>query len=342
MANPAWKFYPTDEFLKLPRDPDPWLIKPLVPAAGWVSLYGEPKKARKSYLALGMANAVGDRSVKDWLGFNVVKHGHVLYVQVDTPHDVWAKRIADIKSGDYGYSFKNVWHASIQYMPYPFNIAEHEDILATMVQDVTQQAGEQPVFIIYDTARKMHALDENSSQDMTLFMSALENVAGRDKAKLIISHQKKYGVETNGKDEHEAEGGDLMKGMRGSGAVVGAADTIIKMSPKGNMYFQGRAVGESHKKLSFEHVHKKSPCAGASNCMGYVWVPDEDPTKVAARRLLNTYASGSIRSLAKLLATERGIELEAARSILSRMPEAQGRKGAETVTVETPSEDTSE
>lgn len=329
-TNASWKFYPTDEFLQLPRDPDPWLIKPLVPAAGWVSLYGEPKKARKSYLALGMANAVGDRSHKEWLGFPVVKHGHVLYVQLDTPHDVWAKRIEDIRTGDYGYSFKNVWHASIQYMPYPFNIAEHEDILYQMVHDVTREAGEPPVFIIYDTSRKMHALDENSSQDMTLFMSALENVAGRDKAKLLISHQKKSGLEGGG-NEHEQEGGDLMKGQRGSSAVAGAVDTIIKMSSKGNMYYQGRAVGEEHKKLSFEHVHKKHPCpnAGGRDCMGYTWVLDEDPSKVAARRLLTTYPNGSIYSLAQLLQKERGIEkFETAKSIMARMPEAQGRKDA--------------
>jgi len=331
MSPVDWKFYPTDEFLALPRDPDPWLIKPLVPAAGWVSLFGQPKKARKSYLAMGMANAVGDPKVHAWLSFPVVKHGAVLYVQVDTPHDLWAKRVEDSKSGAFGITYKNVYWASIQTMPYPFNIAEHEDILKNMVDSVAQEIGAQPVFIVYDTARKMHSLDENDSKDMTLFMSALENVASIDTAKMLVSHEKKNALEVSGQDEHEAEGGDLMKGNRGSGAVSGAVDTIIKMSPKGNMYYQGRAVGEEHKKLAFEHVHTdKYPCPHKSirDCNGFVWVEDVDPTKVEARHLLKTYPNGSIRSLAALLAKSRGIKFETARSVLSRLPEAEGRKDA--------------
>lgn len=298
-------FYRGSEFLNLPRDPETWLIKPLIPVDGWVNVYGKPKKARKSYLALGMAHAVSTGQ-DEWLGFEVKQAGPVMFFQADTPHDMWAQRVEDIQKG--GYDFNNVWFASLHTMPYPFNIHEHEEILHEMIETGPKK----PVMIVFDTARTMHTGDENSSQDMTLFMHALRRVAGHQ-AKILITHDKKGG----GKDQDpDSDGGDLMEGNRGSTAIAGAMDTVIKLTPKGYMHYQGRAVGEQHKKLKFEKV----PGGGE---MGFMWQDDVSDEVVEARFLLDKYKSGSERSLARLLAKSQDIPEETARSIIRRQKEKQ-------------------
>lgn len=300
-------FYKFDDFCALPFDDQPWLVKPIIPAGGWINIYGQPKKARKSYLATGLAWAVSSDQ-PTWLGFDVPQHGPVLYLQVDTPHTIWRQRNLDISKG--GYDLSNIWFASLLTMPYPFNIEQHEDQLGEMIAGVPDN----PVMIIYDTGRKMHQMNENESQDMTLFMAALENVSGLDKAKILITHEKKNSSEGDreSQSEHETEGGDLMKGNRGSSAVAGAVDTIIKLTPKGYMYYQGRAVGESHKKLKFSHVYGE---------MGFMWEEDVDDDVTEARKLINQYKNGSERSLARLLAKARNIDDEKARAIIRRQKE---------------------
>jgi len=326
MANPAttFGFYRGPEFLELPRDPQTWLIQPIVPTGGFVNVYGQPKKARKSYLALGMAWAVSTGQAS-WLGFPIRYQGPVLYLQVDTPHALWADRIQDIISG--GYDFSNVWLASTQTAPYPFDIGIHEDQLQEMIAQVTDA----PVMIVCDTAASMHTLDENSNQEMGLFMHAVNRAVGQRMAKILVSHDSKSGgAPPGGGDtsaesvDHSAEGGSLMRGNRGASAVAGAADTVIKVSPKGYLYYQGRAVGEEHKKLRFDHVHNAAhPCPHKrpQDCMGWMWWEDLDPLIVEARRLLLLYKSGSERSLARVLARSCKIEEERARAIIRRQRE---------------------
>lgn len=312
MSDDYLGFVKGDEFLKLPRDAETWLIKPLVPTGGFVNIYGQPKKARKSYLALGMAWAVASGQEK-WLGFDVRTSGPVLFLQVDTPHTLWTQRVEDIAKG--GYDFSNVWFASMYTMPYPFNINEHEEILNERIQAVENECSESPVMVVFDTAAAMHTMDENRQQDMTLFMHALKRVSG-EKAKILVSHDKKGPSEISKEDQqdsHEQEGGDLMRGNRGSSAVAGGVDTVIKMTPKGYMYYQGRAVGEEHKKLKFSHVYGE---------MGFMWEEDVSDEIHEARRLIQIFKQGSERSLARLLAKKfNDMDEEKARAIIRRQKE---------------------
>ena len=307
---PDYGFYRFNDFCALPSEGGLWCIKPLIPQGGWLNLYGAPKKARKTYWALGAAWAVASGQ-SSWLGFDVQKQGPVLFLQVDTPHAMFKQRMQDIASG--GYSMDNVWISSLLTMPYPFNIAEHEEILNGMVEGVRQESGEEPAMIIFDTGRKLSLLDENGSADQTILMQALERVSGRDMAKVLITHDKKGSAEGDQEaDDHEREGGDLMRGNRGSSAVAGAVDTVVKLTPKGYMYYQGRAVGEQHKKLKFTHVGGE---------MGYMWEEDVDNNVEAARKLLTTYKRASERSLARMLANTNGIDEERARGIIRREKE---------------------
>ena len=311
-------FYSGDEYLALPRDQETWVVKPLIPVGGWVNVYGPPKKARKSYFALGLAQAVACGK-PSWLGFDILNPGPVLYLQADTPDPLWAQRVRDTKSG--GYDFSNVYFASLMTMPYPFNISDHEEILSEMISKVPGD----PVMIVFDTGRALHTMDENSSQDMTLFVHALNRVAGH-MAKVLITHDKKGLADTKGEPDHAAEQEDLMRGNRGSTSIAGGVDTTIKMTPKGYMYYQGRAVGDAQKKLKFTHVHNADfPCPHEhlADCMGHVWEEDHDDEILQARTLLTKYTNGSERSLARILAKDRNITEEKARAILRKQKEGK-------------------
>lgn len=312
-------FIRCSEYAKLPSDPEVWLIKPLVPVGGWVNVYGKPKKARKSYWALGAAWAVSTGQDR-WLGFDVKKHGPVLYLQADTPRNLWKQRVADIESG--GYDLSNVWCADPLRMPFPFNIGYHEEILGDMIAEVREEAGEDPVLIVLDTARKLHTGDENSSQDTTVFMNAFEGATGAEMAKLLVSHDKKGGGmdAKKGDEDDPSDGVDLMEGARGSTGVAGAVDTVVKMTPKGYMWYQGRAVGEERKHLKFSHIHHEGECPhpDSHDCMGYMWEEHIPPEVEEANKLIGLYKKASERSLARMLAKACTMDEEAARSLIRR------------------------
>lgn len=295
-------FLPLEAYRAMPRDTETWLVEPIVNKGGQINIFGMPKRARKSYLALGLAWAVASGQ-EQWLGFDVKAHGPVLYLQLDTADSIWSQRVFDVHDG--GFDLSNVWFASTKTMPYPFDLSEHEDIL----QETIEKVPGNPVMIVYDTGRSMHLGDENSSQDMTLFIQAIERVSG-DMAKILITHDRKGSTE-DVQENVEQESADLMRGNRGSNAVSGAMDTVIKMSPNGYMYYQGRACGEAHKKLKFTHVYGE---------MGYMWEEDIDLAG-EARWLLKKHQSATERQLARMLASAQGINEERARSIIRREKE---------------------
>lgn len=312
---PAYRFLSADEYVELPDEQETWLIHPLIAAGGWVNIYGKPKKARKSYLALSAAWAISSGQAR-WLdSFDVRSHGPVLFVQADTPRPFWKQRVRDIMSG--GYDLSNVYIADLYDLPRQFDITKHADILSAMIEEVPES-----VAVIYDTSRKLHVGDENSSLDMTLLMNAISETAGLDRAKILISHDKKgHAPDGSGSQADDSEGGDLMDGSRGSTAVAGGVDAVIKLTPKGWMHYQSRAVGEEHKHLSFNHVHNaKYPCPHKSprDCMGWMWGLDTPPEIEEAKKLLTTYKTGSERSLARMLATACDMDEERARSIIRR------------------------
>lgn len=316
---PIYRFVQGDEYIDdIVRNKQLWLAEPIIPIGGRVNVYGQPKKARKSYLMLGLSHAISTGQ-PSWLGFPIKKSGPVLYLQADTPDPLWAQRMRDLRSA--GYDMDEMWVASLATMPYPFNINEHEEILNGMI---TAVPGE-PVMIVFDTGAAMHTMNENQSQDMTVFIQALDRVAGKQ-ARVLITHDRKGGFEKPEaeSEEDDREGGDLMRGSRGSSALAGAVDTVIKVSPKGTMYYQGRAVGEEHKKLRFLHAHNdQHPCPHPSprQCMAWLWHEDLDEDVVEAKRLIELYKNGSERSLARQLAKRRGMPEETARSVIRRQKE---------------------
>jgi hypothetical protein len=328
---PTFGFYRYNDFIALPHKPLNWLIHPLIPAGGWINLYGKPKMARKSYWALGASWAISTGQ-DSWLGFDVRSSGPVFFFQADTPHGFWRQRTMDMASG--GYDLSNVWFASMDTMPSPFNILESEAILKEMIDRATEEADEEPAMVVLDTAREIHTGNENDSQEMTEVRHALDRSIGRGPAKCLISHDKKQGAPPKqwGKRDKDEPPEDMemstniMEGSRGSTALSGKMDTVIRLSSKGCMDFQGRASAYERKMLNFIHVHNEQhPCPhkNEKDCMGWVWEESISPEGLHVRQMVQQHPTWSERALGRNLAKQfpevfPNLDSEAARSVVRR------------------------
>src|SRR3990167_5077041 len=137
------------EYLTLPRAPEAWLLKPLIPAGGACVLDGDPKVG-KSFAAIQLALSL--QSGDPWLGFRVVSPGPVVYVQLDTPRSLWAERIETIRAT--GLDTNALLLADRETLgTFPFNILypEHRALLCAALRPLAPSA------VIVDTIREAHA-----------------------------------------------------------------------------------------------------------------------------------------------------------------------------------------
>jgi RecA-family ATPase len=243
-------FLSGEDYLALPRDPQPWVIKDLIAVGGLTNLYGKPKTG-KSFVALGQAHAIADENVDEWLNFPVLKHGPVAYLQIDTPRGIWAERIKDIHEsgrlfsaaptdGRHGVFFCDSISADI----FPFNVVlpAHHDWLKKQLTLI------QPVVVYIDTIRETHEGDENDSTNMKNVITSLVD-ACRPAAVVLLSHARKDTLFTS------QGGDDLMSDARGSNYLAGKMDCVIKMTgaakPTG-LHYGGRAAGRGRLSVTQE------------------------------------------------------------------------------------------
>lgn len=278
-------FLPPSQYLQLPRQAENWLIEPLIPTGGLVSLFSPPK-AGKSFAALQLAVDVA-QGADEWLGFPIRQSGPVAYLQLDTPRSLWAARLEAVER--MGLDVSNLYLADSEQAPYPFDILQPDKGYEWLAQ---QCDALRPVLVIIDTLRELHGGDENDSGQMKQVVSAIA-AATRPAAALVISHSRKSDPQ---------RGDDLMNDNRGSSYVAGRMDTIMRLTPK-TLVYKGRAIEEC--KLPLRRV------AGGFWAVG---VDEEDAiTRVMADTSVHTLTDRADR-LAEMLGKTR----EAARSILRR------------------------
>jgi hypothetical protein len=197
------------------------LVKGLMGAGELSVTYGAPKTG-KSFLLTSMALAVacGD---PDWFGHRIKRRGLVIYCTMEGsggfPNRLaaWAnkteQRVPDM------FAYVPVRLRFLGDPPGPLHrrrkvIAEDISRLQRLVAELEGRIGQPCVLLVIDTvARAMTGRDENSTQDMGEFVDAcaeLQTLPSRPHVALV---------------HHESKGGT----MRGSGALTGAGDTMIRV-----------------------------------------------------------------------------------------------------------------
>jgi RecA-family ATPase len=210
------------DYLALPRDPQPWVVRDLVPIGGVLNIFGKPKVG-KSYGALQLRIAVASGE-SHWMGFKVEKAGPVAYIQIDTPRANWAARVETMQKA--GLDVSNVFFCDMLMAPYPFNVTNPEHF-SSLKQAIAMV---QPIMTVVDTLREAHPADENDSTAMKMVINNLV-AATQPGALVLVSHSRKEG----------AVSGDITEEGRGSSYVSGRMDSIIKFTDK-RMYYKGRSL----------------------------------------------------------------------------------------------------
>lgn len=289
------------DYLSLPSGPDTWLIEPLLPTAGAMLLYGDPKVG-KSYAALQLSQAI--ESGGQWLGFPCRK-GSVVYLQLDTPRNVWQDRVKTlVRSGAMSHLPSFADRESLGTWPFNILSPDHLILLRESLKSITRinmTTGEEmaapPDLVIFDTLRESHQADENDSTEMQETVAALV-AATQPAAIALISHARKPSQDENF---------SLMNDSRGSSYVVGRMDAIVRFTPK-----SARIAGRSIEEHSLELERMDS---------GF-WEPAQGDNDVFMTALLMDPSIPTMRGKAKVLSARISKGESACRGMLRRFAAA--------------------
>ena len=290
MTNPTARTEPSDlilpghAYLALPRNPETWLLRSLLPVGGLLNIYGEAKIG-KSFAALQMATALQHGGC--WLGFQVVSTGPVVYIQLDTPRSLWLERLDAL-----GACMTPLHYADRDTLgTWPFDIGrpDHFQRLQRALQPVA------PVAVFLDTLREAHAKDENKSDQMqTVF--ALLQAATYPAALIVISHARKP----------TDAAPDLIADQRGSSYTAGRVDAVVRFTRK-TLFYTGRAIEEGSIRLT--------------RLDNGFWEPDTEQAQLMdhhARTVLVDPTLTTVKAQALALSTLTHKSPEACRSFLRR------------------------
>jgi hypothetical protein len=196
-----------------------------------MAIGGAPKTG-KSFTALGMAVAIANPKIATFWDQPVVKHGPVLYLQVDTPREEWAGRIDRIRQ----LGIDDVYWTDANLVPYPLTVTDpaikfhlHEKIKEL-----------KPVMVVIDTLREVHNEDENDATAMKQVIQGLVEVTkGTGTTLLLVAHTRKEGQKKRGEQYDDDPIGDL----RGSNYIAGRCDVVSKQTADRRFVCVGRSIG---------------------------------------------------------------------------------------------------
>ena len=266
-----YSFKWVEDYLQLPRNPYKWVVQDLVPTSGLVNIYAAPKVG-KTFIFQGIAQAIcnGD---DEWEGFEIFQPGNVAFLQIDTPREEFADRLSKqvFNKGRFAV-------ADMSMVPiYPFDIMNE-----TCYKWLKQEIGRiNPVMTVIDTLRDAHGEDENLSTPMRNVLVRFI-AACHPSSIVLISHKRKDG---NNLFNPGAES-DIMEENRGTNAVAGKADMVIRLTAK-RLTYKGRATGQ-HSLPIYQDEN------------GFIHIKHEDDENVKmAQDLVKLHPGESTNSLAQ-------------------------------------------
>lgn len=269
---------------ELPEMQVRWLVKDLVPAQGFVALYGKPG-TYKSFVALYTAAMVATgRPCFD----RETVQGDVVYIAGEGGAGLKQRR--DALAKHYGLEASTRVH----FIRAQLNLRSTQEDTEALVAAVNE-AGLKPALLIIDTlARAFSGGNENSSEDMGAFISHCGAIQEALQTAIMIVHH-------SGKDE--------AKGQRGHSSLLGAVDTeleVVKLTgedapadaPKvGQMTVTKQKDGEDGFKITYRMESVTLSATGLDEArQSLVLVPD-DEAKGQRRKPMN----GTTRAVFKAL-----------------------------------------
>lgn len=295
-------FHEFDNYLKLPRAERLWVVEDILPTSGKLAILAPPKTG-KSWVALQMVAAVA-RGDKDFMGFPIHSNGPALYLQLDTPRNVWVEEYLLHMRAE-GVPPSGVHFADREEIPsYPFDIRfeGHRTWLREAVQRVD------PTVVVIDTWRESFRGDENSSDTGQDVLSSLMS-ACHPASVIIVTHISKPPAE---KDAPERELVDL---IRGSSYLAGAVDGLML----------AKKVRPGVSRLTYQSRTILTHTIELGRDLDGMWTYPDVDWKDGIRKVLADATLPNLRHRARRLAEITHRTEQAATAALAHYLEGQGR-----------------
>lgn len=201
-AAPRFRLVPAAELEPRPMD---WLVTDLFERDSLVTVYGPPGSA-KSFTALDMACSIATGS--QYHG-RAVQTGPTVYVAGEGFNGI-ARRLQAWRIV-HGIAREDL-PLSVSNMPAALTDPEN---LATLL-GALKEIGDPPALVVVDTvARNFGPADENSTQDMTRFVNACDEIRFACQCAVMLVHHVGHGDQTR---------------ARGSSVLNGAIDSALRVT----------------------------------------------------------------------------------------------------------------
>jgi len=197
------KLFDIVHFSDLREEPVQWLVRDLIPASGFVALFGRPG-SYKSFVAMYIASQIASGGTV--FGKETTRGG-VLYVAAEGQGGIYKRTVALMQK------YEIPQQAEFYFLRQPLNLRSSLADLDTLTESL-EAKNVRPSLIILDTlARNFGNGEENSATDMGAFISVIGEMQRRIGCAVMVVHHA-------GKDD--------TKGMRGSSALLGAVDAELE------------------------------------------------------------------------------------------------------------------
>lgn len=189
-----------------------WLVKSLIPTKSFGVIYG-PSGSLKSFFAIELCCHIA--TGKKW-GARNIQQGAVIYVAAEGISGV-AKRV---KAWEIARN-EQVKDLCIHGNSIIISETSSQDNLIQAIKDYKEDTGVDVKIVVLDTLARCNSGDENTTKDMSRFISGCDRVKAATGVSILCIHH-------TGKDEN--------KGGRGSSSLMAACDFEfkIKRMPKSN------------------------------------------------------------------------------------------------------------
>lgn len=194
----AFRFLNLAEMLTEPQPPE-WLILGYLEAYTLAVLFGAPG-SMKSFLALDMLLCIA--SGLPWHGAKVPKPGAVFYIAGEGFRGVVKRIQAWVVA--HGVNIEDV---PLFTADTPVQFLDHAEAEAVTVAvaDLAEKHGA-PRLLVVDTLARCFGGDENSTQDMSAFVSALDRLRNRFGCAVLVIHHTGHG------EKDRARGSSVLNG----------------------------------------------------------------------------------------------------------------------------------
>lgn len=212
--SPYFKGYPANE--AKPNLSQRWLIKGILPQKGLAIIYGAPGSG-KSFFVADLVAHISAPHITDWRDRKAATGG-VAYCFLEGGFGA-ANRITALKTrlGDLGHFVSYPESMNLSSAPRLQQEARSaaDCDAKKLVASIQKEQGQVAVVVVDTFSRAMSGKDENSSTEMTAFISAMDYLSKELDCLVVVVHH-------SGKDQS--------RGARGHSSLLGAIDTEIEIT----------------------------------------------------------------------------------------------------------------